>query len=336
MNEKQIPANTCVFAAKLELQERSSESAKTAPFRAIARTGDPIKHSFWGNVVHDLSGMQNKPRIPIDFNHNVSDIIGYANRFNTDDGDLEIKGALTPYKDSDRATEVLAKSEMGVPWEASINFAGDMEVEEIPEGRDVTVNGRELSGPLTVIRKWQLRGVAVTPYGYDSGTSTEFSKDDFVTCTVVTKEIEMADDAVKEDIVDAEVTELASETVEAPPLDSSETDDPKVLVDPAVDEHQEEGPKVELAKQFQELFGHVQGSVYFADGLSMEDAMRQEFQRLREENKSLKEQIAKQSDGMEDCIEFSAGKGDSNLLTELPTDIVVPDTMKADDWPYKP
>ena len=206
----------CLFTADLELNERSSETAKTAPFSMGARSGQPINHHFWGPIVHDNAGAQFKKRIPIDFNHDVNEIVGFGNKISVDEsGTLSIDGFLTPYKENDRATEILHKAELGVPWEASINFAGDMVLEKFEEGETVEVNGHEFEGPMTVVREWQLRGVAITPYGYDSSTSTQFSDTSNINITYLNKESE----DMKNEELNAEVTEeLAVDAVvlEAP------------------------------------------------------------------------------------------------------------------------
>ncbi len=192
----QIKASDCFFAAQVVVGERTSDTAKSAPIKVIARSGDAINHHVWGRVVHDFAGMRHNGRVTLDYNHNPNEVVGYANRISADSGDLELSGALTPFKDSDRATEIVHKSTIdrddggGVPYEASINFRGDMKVEYLDEGETETINGREFSGPLTIIREWPLRGCAITPYGYDPGTSaTALSESDRdISVTVIEKE----------------------------------------------------------------------------------------------------------------------------------------------------
>jgi hypothetical protein len=178
MNEldfSKIPANACILRiGEFELKD-NGEKAKTAPVRLIARTGQAIKHWFWGRVVHDLSGMRlHKSRIPIDYVHDIKEIVGYLNKFDSSSGDLVTSGALVPFKDSDRATEIIHKSRAGVPYEASINFGGDgIKVQQLEENEMAQVNGAQFDGPGIIIREWPLRGVAICPYGADSNTSSD-------------------------------------------------------------------------------------------------------------------------------------------------------------------
>lgn len=173
-NFDEIPAAACTLVVgHFELGD-NGETSKTSPFKMVARSGQPIEHWFWGNVVHDLAGMHmHKSRIPIDYVHDAKEIIGYLNHFDADSGDLVASGALVPFKDSDRATEIIHKSKLGVPYEASINFGGDgIKVEDVPEGAVAQVNGYQFEGPGVIVREWPLRGVAVCPYGADMNTES--------------------------------------------------------------------------------------------------------------------------------------------------------------------
>jgi hypothetical protein len=169
-----IPASACtLIVGEFELGD-NGEKAKTAPVRLVARSGKPIEHWFWGRIVHDLAGMHlHKSRIPIDYVHDSKEVVGYLNRFDIQSGDLVTSGALVPYKDTDRATEIIYKHGQGVPYEASINFGGDgIKIEEVPEGFVSQVNGFTFEGPGVIVREWPLRGVAICPYGADMHTES--------------------------------------------------------------------------------------------------------------------------------------------------------------------
>ncbi len=159
-----------------ESKAKDSDKEFNAPVSILARTANPTEHFWWGNVIHDFSGMKVGPSIPLDYCHNSNEIIGKADKFNVGADGLSIAGNLVSLKPSDRAAEVFAKGKEGIPYQASIFFGGDgIKVEEIPEGYVTEVNGRQFSGPLTVIREWPLRGVALCPYGQDGGTMVQFS-----------------------------------------------------------------------------------------------------------------------------------------------------------------
>ena len=169
-----IPSAACQFAGGEVAIGDNGEKAKTAPVKIKARSGQPLEHWFWGRVVHDLAGMRlNKSRLPIDYAHNDSEVLGYLNHFDSESGDLLASGALIPFSENDRASEVLFKMREGVPYEASIFFGGDgIKVQEIAEGEVSPVNGYDFAGPGVIIREWPLRGVAICPYGADANTES--------------------------------------------------------------------------------------------------------------------------------------------------------------------
>lgn len=252
-----IPANACTLVVgEFELGD-NGENAKTAPYRMVARSGKPIEHPYWGRIVHDLEGMKtHKPRLTIDYVHDAKEIVGYLNHFDITSGDLIATGAIVPFKDSDRATEILFKSRAGVPYEASINFGGDgIKIEEVPEGFVTQVNGYELEGPAVVVREWPLRGVAVCPYGADMNTESmsfsdgkEYAAKVFTTePTNPTEETSMSDAAVEvaAEVVTPEAVEL--EQIEQP-VEAEATEADEAQAEPAVEAVETEGEE-EAAEQ---------------------------------------------------------------------------------------
>lgn len=148
------------------------------PVVLTARGGDAVEHWFWGRVVHDLAGMRiHKPRLALDYNHDPDRLIGYLDQFDTSGGALVARGALLP-GESPTAAEILALARAGVPYEASIFFSGPLRFEELSDGARAKVNGREVTGPATILRQWSLRGVAICPHGVDRDTAARFSAAD--------------------------------------------------------------------------------------------------------------------------------------------------------------
>ena len=242
-NEKRnfdaIPASACCLSlGEVEVGD-NGDKAKTAPVKLTARSGKAIEHSFWGAVVHDLSGMQlHKPRIPIDYVHDDSEVIGYLNRFDITSGDLVVTGALVPFKDSDRATEIIHKSKAGVPYEASINFGGEgIQVQELSQGEVTPVNGFMFEGPGIIIRKWPLRGVAICPYGADMNTSSNVLSDNNKTfsAAVVSAPKPIAEETSMSEVTVEAVAEAAKTEADAAPIEKPvETPVEVTPVDPVV------------------------------------------------------------------------------------------------------
>lgn len=305
-----VPAAALRFTiGEFELGD-NGEDSKTAPFRMVARSGQPIEHWYWGSVVHDLDGVRlnGRNRIPIDYAHDEKEVIGYANHFDTGTGDLVATGALVPFGKSDRATEIIHKQKNGVPYEASINFGGDgIQIERLSEGQTTTVNGRQFSGPGTIIRQWPLRGIAVCPYGADGNTSTEFSTDDKVNVEV--RECEMSDEQVKQENEQPEL-EASSEAVED--VQEVETD----IAAEAAEESaavEAEPVAVEMSapsegQRFLDAFGD-KGGVWFAQGKTFAEAQELFTADLIAERDELRSRLdAIQSDGEVEPVKFSESK----------------------------
>lgn len=171
-NFNAVPAEAFTFHADAKLLSDKGDT-KTVKVELLARTGQPIEHWYWGRIIHDLKGMTHKNRMPVDYAHNDGEVLGYVNKFKISSGDLILNGVLTPFKDDDRASEVIHKARAGVPYQASIFFGGDDDqYEQVPEGATAKVNGFEFTGPGIIARKWRLNGVAICPYGADGNTET--------------------------------------------------------------------------------------------------------------------------------------------------------------------
>src|SRR5262245_22473667 len=92
---KDVPKAALTLAGGRVEFGSNGETAKTAPVRMLARTGQPIEHWYFGRVVHDMAGMMpTKSSIPIDFSH--EQVIGFLNKFDVSDpkAGLWVSGAI--------------------------------------------------------------------------------------------------------------------------------------------------------------------------------------------------------------------------------------------------
>lgn len=179
---REVPVTALSSPVELAYGDETEESY---PVSMLARSGEPIDHWYWGLMVHDFAGMNHKDTIAVDYCHNTDEVIGLADQFEVKDSSLHLTGELISTREGDRASEVYKLGKKGVPYEASITFDHqDLEVEYIPSDATVTVNGRDYTGPLTVFRNWNLRGVAICPYGYDRHSNTTLSRDNTETVTI--------------------------------------------------------------------------------------------------------------------------------------------------------
>lgn len=312
-----IPSAACVLTVgDFELGD-NGEKAKTAPVRLVARSGKPIEHWFWGRVVHDLAGMHlSKPRLPIDYVHDSKEVIGYLNRFDVSSGDLVTTGALVPYKENDRANEIMHKMRAGVPYEASINFGGDgIKVQEIGEGETAEVNGARFDGPGVIVREWPLRGVAICPYGADANTeSAALSGNKTYTATVMAiapapeikaEEVVMEAKPVEQKEIKEEVKQMSEEVkpvaVEAKPVEAEgvkpvEAVEAKASEEAPVEVKPVETPKPELSREefvkIADEFGDSVAVKIVRQGGDYQTAQKIAFDAMKEENKRLQGEVA--------------------------------------------
>lgn len=177
-----VPANAMTFSAGKITQLAAGDASKPAPISMLAVSGAVLDHWWWGPIILDPAGCTpRQERIPIDWQHDYEDSIGYLDTFTADGATLTVSGQLVPYPadPEDITTKVLAKAAAGVPYQASVDFSerllGDLQLEYVPDGYLTTVGGQELSGPLTVLRKWPLNAVALCTHGYDAHTSAQLA-----------------------------------------------------------------------------------------------------------------------------------------------------------------
>lgn len=309
-NKEKIPVEALEMVSRGEaVNFNHTEGAKDEGLNVtlLARSSKAIDHWYWGSVVHDLEGMKVKERIPLDFNHNPDEIIGYLDEFEITEEGLLCHGKLTPFSENDRASEIAFKSKAGVPWESSISFGGDGIVLENIGDDPVTVNGLEFSNG-TVVREWPFRACAICPSGADANTSSAvFNSGDLVEVTVLSKEKKMDDNKesefaeVAEDVIVADLDEVQEDEVLEEAVDQVSDEQVEDSQEEAVVEDAEEAvveEAVELSdpraecRQFVEQFGAENGGQWFAEGLSLAEATSLHNQGIEDERDELLKEVA--------------------------------------------
>ena len=321
---RNVPLSALRFAADLELGS-NGENAKTVPVKLKARSTQPVDHWYFGRIVHDLAGMSlGKSRLAIDYCHRDDEVIGYASKFETQGG-LVASGALTPFQEKDRASEVIFKSGEGVPYEASIFFdPAEMVLEYVPQGMAVPVNGFSFEGPGVVARQWTLRGLAVCPYGQDKNTAVEFSAGQTPEVAVRYTETEQPPAA-----------EAAPAAVDPAKANDTKPAEAQPAVEAAATEEQPApaAAPVEVVKlgasgldgqAFLTAFGD-QGGVWFAQGKSFAECqtlfangVKAERDRLAQENQQLRTQLAA-TRGEREPVSFNGADEIANTTSNEPT-----------------
>jgi hypothetical protein len=139
-------------------------------FSGIAYTGGVVNnHWYYGTLIIDLDGVTFSPEnMPILKDHDQQKILGYATKLSKENGVISIDGVFLD--SSPEAQKVIEMADEGFPWQLSISI--DLEQSEsIPRGASALVNGQEIHGPLTAIRKAQIREVSFCAVGAVIGTT---------------------------------------------------------------------------------------------------------------------------------------------------------------------
>lgn len=293
---KKVPRDALQFAAGLEFAE--SDSQGEVSIRMLARSAEPINHWYWGKAIHDLEGYRpRRDRIQIDWCHRHDQSIGFADKFTADKQGLWIEGKLVSVREDDLASELIAKSRAGIPYEASIDFNGPgLRIEEIGEGVKVQVNGRTFEGPGVVFREWPLRSVAVCPFGADHRTKSQFSDDDLHevdVCILSAEEPPMTKPA------DTPAPETKEQTAPEKPAENQPAETTKEQSQPqGQPPSQPAAPPDSRAqftaelKRFTDKFGPENGAKWLAEGKSWEEALELHAQVLAEQVKAKDEELA--------------------------------------------
>lgn len=174
---KQVPKQALhVPAGRAIVQFAAGGSPNELAITMFARSPEAIDHWYWGRLAHDMTGMRlRKDRIPLDWCHDYETAVGFAERFEaSEQRGLTVWGKLVSIG-NDKAADVIARLQAGIPMEASIDFEGPMRLEEVGQGMTALCNGRTIEGPATIVREWRLNAVAVCPFGADPATRTQFS-----------------------------------------------------------------------------------------------------------------------------------------------------------------
>jgi len=155
-----------------EAKEGEGDAApkKLRRFSMTAYSGGVMNLPGWKYpVVVDLEGLAIASQSrPILRDHNRGQIVGHTDSITIEDYQLKVTGVISGVGEA--AQEVIASSENGFPWQASIGARGDKMV-LIPAGRQVMVNGQTFSGPLYVARQATLGEISFVAIAADQNTT---------------------------------------------------------------------------------------------------------------------------------------------------------------------
>ena len=207
-------------------------------------TSSILEHPGLGRFrVKTETATPSKDRVPLDYNHNEEEVIGYVENFQCSADAITADGVVLIGDESSDAAKTFAQNiDGGVPFEASA-FLDLSEAESVELEDGVT----EWSGAL-------IRGVAICPYGTDRKTtvSLKMGETNFVVrLKNSNNEGEEMDEEKKVSIED------------------QKKDDAK-------------NPREELEAMIEE-FGLERGVDFFRRGVSIEEAREEDYQSLKAE-----------------------------------------------------
>lgn len=149
---------------------RDGEGVKAKrKFAGVGYSGEVIPgHWYWDNVIFDLHTMAVNPSLPALIDHDRGQRAGYVTDHAISDQDgFTVEGVLMS---NPAGVAVAQESDDGFPWQMSVHIEPGS-IEEVQAGTNITVNGKNLPGPLTVFRNSRIVEVSFTATGHDSNTS---------------------------------------------------------------------------------------------------------------------------------------------------------------------
>jgi hypothetical protein len=180
LDAESVPSSlriVCDDASSINLHAAEArEEGKPAlrKFSMVAYTGGAMRLGGWPYpVVVDLAGMRvTRKSRPILKDHDRASIVGHTDDIMVGDSRLEVAGVISGVGNT--AQEVIATSENGFPWQASLGANAD-KVVFIPEGKTATANSREFKGPVYIARKSTLGEVSFVALGADDDTEARIA-----------------------------------------------------------------------------------------------------------------------------------------------------------------
>ncbi len=168
-NKLNLTANFSIEAAQTV---SADEKPKNRRFSMTAYTGGPMMLEGWKYpVVIDLQGLNvgsgSRP-IFISHNQDIDDLLGQTDHVDIVENNLIAVGEILG--DSPRVTRVITLADKGFKWQSSIGARAD-QVEFIKANQNVSVNGKDFTGPLNVARKATLGEISFVTLGADNNTS---------------------------------------------------------------------------------------------------------------------------------------------------------------------
>jgi hypothetical protein len=149
------------------------ETKKPATFSVTAYTGGELSVRYWDHpVVIDLQGLEFSRSVVANLDHVESQRVGHVTEKAKTESEIQLSGtfsAATTFRD-----EVVNSAADGFEWEASVEV-DPTQLLEVEAGESITVNGKEVKGPVYVAVKSELTGFGFVSHGADRSTTVSIA-----------------------------------------------------------------------------------------------------------------------------------------------------------------
>jgi hypothetical protein len=143
-----------------------------AKFSLVGYTGRAIRQAWSRNpLVVDLAGMDTTSQtvaVMLGHQYDMDHAVGQADRVENSGTDLTVAGEVIG--EGPEVAKAMQLARKGWKFQASIG-ADVGRIENIAAGETIEVNGRQFSGPISVVRASTLREVSIVLFGADAATS---------------------------------------------------------------------------------------------------------------------------------------------------------------------
>lgn len=175
-----------------------------------AYTGAVVQR-FFGAAIFDLEGMTSPNPLAILAEHSPGGIVGHASKvsISVKDG-VQLAGPV--YADEPEGARVRRTSKRGFPWKASVGL-NVLRWEELEAGESATVNGREITGPVSIARESRLFETSFVVNPADKATSAEAMSEE--TMPAETKKTEPKTEPKAAPVDESKLKQEADSTVRA-------------------------------------------------------------------------------------------------------------------------
>lgn len=152
--------------------ENGSDGKPSVPtFEGMAYTGAPMSPAGWGNpIICDLDGFEwaGDQKHPVLHQHDPEQVVGHTTKITASKDGVKVSGVMSG--EPENVNKVRGPASREFPWQMSVG-ATPRVTSFIEPGETVTVNGREVVGPMTRSHKTKLSEVSFVPNGADDQTS---------------------------------------------------------------------------------------------------------------------------------------------------------------------